>query len=74
MDSAKRFAIAFATTIIRDRSRLASCTKSSKIRRPRNENSIRVIDESGEGYFYPEAWFVRVNLPEIVEARLLATR
>lgn len=34
-------------------------------------NSIRVVDESGEDYVYPEAWFVRVDLPEIVEARLL---
>jgi hypothetical protein len=34
-------------------------------------NSIRVIDESGEDYLYPEAWFVRVALPETVEAQLL---
>jgi hypothetical protein len=34
-------------------------------------NSIRVIDESGEDYVYPATWFVRVNLPETVEAQLL---
>ena len=34
-------------------------------------SSIRVIDESGEDYLYPEAWFVRVDLPENVEAQLL---
>ena len=24
---------------------------------------VRVIDESGEDYLYPEAWFVRIDLP-----------
>jgi hypothetical protein len=33
-------------------------------------NYVRVIDESGEDYLYPKAWFVPVAVPEDVE-RLL---
>jgi hypothetical protein len=33
-------------------------------------NYTRVIDESGEDYLYPEAWFVPVSVPESVEALL----
>ena len=31
---------------------------------------IRVIDESGEDYLYPESYFVRVDLPAAVERTL----
>jgi hypothetical protein len=34
---------------------------------------LRVIDESGEDYLYPQGRFVRVDLPEEVRERLLAT-
>ncbi len=27
-------------------------------------NYVRIIDESGEDYLYPQAWFVRVAVPE----------
>jgi hypothetical protein len=30
-------------------------------------NQIRVIDESGEDYLYPEDYFVPVELPQAVE-------
>ncbi len=30
-------------------------------------NQIRVIDESGEDYLYPEEYFVPVRLPQAVE-------
>ncbi|MBV8519166.1 MAG: hypothetical protein JO197_17355 [Acidobacteria bacterium] len=33
-------------------------------------NFVRVIDESGEDYLYPEAWFVPVAVPETVEQLL----
>jgi hypothetical protein len=33
-------------------------------------NFIRVIDESGEDYLYPQSWFVSVALPETVEQLL----
>ena len=33
-------------------------------------NYMRVIDESGEDYLYPEAWFVSVAVPASVEDRL----
>ena len=37
-----------------------------------NESDIRVIDESGEDYLYPADWFVPIDVPEEVEASLLA--
>lgn len=33
-------------------------------------NYMRVIDESGEDYLYPRAWFVPVAVPENVEQLL----
>ncbi|MEO8383270.1 MAG: hypothetical protein ABI779_26675, partial [Acidobacteriota bacterium] len=33
-------------------------------------NYLRVIDESGEDYLYPKAWFVPVALPEGIEQLL----
>jgi len=34
---------------------------------------LRVIDESGEDYLYPQSRFVALDLPEEVRERLLAT-
>lgn len=34
-------------------------------------NCLRVIDESGEDYLYPQSRFVLVELPEDVQAKLL---
>ena len=31
---------------------------------------IRVVDESGEDYLYPQSWFVPVTVPENVEQLL----
>lgn len=33
-------------------------------------NFVRVIDESGEDYLYPQSWFVPVAVPEGVEQLL----
>ena len=33
-------------------------------------NFVRVIDESGEDYLYPQSWFVPVAVPESVEQLL----
>ena len=33
-------------------------------------NYMRVIDESGEDYLYPDSWFVPVSVPESVEQLL----
>jgi hypothetical protein len=33
---------------------------------------LRVVDESGEDYLYPEVRFVRVEFPKEVRSRLLA--
>ena len=34
---------------------------------------IRVVDESGEDYLYPESYFVRIQLPQEAEKALTAT-
>lgn len=34
-------------------------------------DSLRVVDESGEDYVYPSDWFMRIELPETIEARLV---
>ena len=36
----------------------------------RQHDLLRVIDESGEDYLYPHAYFVRVDLPKPVEQTL----
>jgi hypothetical protein len=33
---------------------------------------LRVIDESGEDYLYPENYFVDIKLPQTVEAAFMA--
>ena len=35
------------------------------------DGDIRIVDESGEDYLYPAAWFVAVEIPEAVQASLL---
>jgi hypothetical protein len=35
------------------------------------EGDIRVVDESGEDYLYPQDWFVAIEVPQAVEASLL---
>ena len=35
------------------------------------DGDIRVVDESGEDYLYPSAWFVEVKLPQTVQKSLL---
>ena len=35
------------------------------------DGDIRIVDESGEGYLYPSAWFVAVEIPKAVQASLL---
>jgi hypothetical protein len=37
------------------------------------EGDVRVIDESGEDYLYPEDWFVPIELPREVERSLVQT-
>ena len=34
-------------------------------------NQVRIIDESGEDYLYPESYFVPVNLPKSIENAVL---
>lgn len=35
------------------------------------DGDIRIVDESGEDYLYPNDWFVVVALPQAVETSLL---
>jgi hypothetical protein len=34
-------------------------------------NLIRVIDEEGEDYLYPEQWFLGIELPQSIEDALV---
>ena len=34
-------------------------------------NQIRVIDESGEDYLYPQEFFVVIDLPEAIEQQII---
>jgi hypothetical protein len=34
-------------------------------------NYLRIVDESGEDYLYPQTWFVPVELPRTVEEQLV---
>jgi len=35
------------------------------------DGDLRIVDESGEDYLYPAAWFVLVKLPQAVEESLM---
>jgi hypothetical protein len=35
------------------------------------EGDLRVVDESGEDYLYPAAWFVSLEVPRAVQESLL---
>jgi hypothetical protein len=39
-----------------------------------NVRQIRVVDESGEDYLYPENYFAAVRLPQAAERALLRAR
>jgi hypothetical protein len=34
---------------------------------------VRVVDESGEDYLYPESYFVSVRLPQLAQRAVLTT-
>ena len=38
--------------------------------RARTDGLLRVVDEDGEDYLYPEAWFVAVEVPKAVQQSL----
>jgi len=40
----------------------------------RREGDLRIVDESGEDYLYPAAWFVSVTLPRRVRGSVLRAR
>ena len=35
------------------------------------EGDVRVVDESGDDYLYPAAWFVPLDVPKAVQVSLL---
>ena len=60
--------------------RNGSCTASLELRKlyqvlpdedAVQENELRVIDESGEDYLFPAAWFCLAELPRAAEDALL---
>lgn len=41
-------------------------------KRASKDGYIRIVDESGEDYLYPESYFVRVRLPQKAEQAVAA--
>jgi hypothetical protein len=39
---------------------------------PARDGYVRVIDESGEDYLYPQDYFVAIDLPQAVQKALLS--
>jgi hypothetical protein len=37
------------------------------------DGDLRIVDESGGDYLYPKNWFVRITVPDAVEASLRRT-
>lgn len=35
------------------------------------DGDIRVVDESGEDYLYPSAWFAELKLPQAIQESLM---
>ena len=35
------------------------------------DGDIRVVDESGEDYLYPSAWFAELKLPQVIQESIL---
>jgi len=71
MDSAKHFAICVRNDGYQGTLETRKLYEVLEDPSAAKRNSIRVFDESGEDYVYPATWFVRVDLPETVEAQLL---
>ena len=42
-------------------------------RKASQDGYLRVIDESGEDYLYPESYFVAIKLPAAVQEAMLVT-
>jgi hypothetical protein len=41
-------------------------------RRAAEDQSVRIIDESGEDYLYDQSWFVPIKLPQAAKEAILA--
>ena len=41
--------------------------------RANRDGSLRIVDESGEDYLYPESYFILVRLPRRAQEALLVT-
>jgi hypothetical protein len=52
-------------------SRVAGIAKAIPDEAAASRHQLRVIDESGEDYLYPEEYFVSVQLPQSAEKAIL---
>jgi len=70
---AAREAVAFALYVAEDQGDLRRATVYRLIpdEDSRKEGLLRVVDDSGEDYLYPEEFFVPLPLPPSVAARLV---
>lgn len=35
------------------------------------DGDIRIVDESGEDYLYPSAWFAELKLPQVIQKSIM---
>ena len=55
-----------------ERNLLARSTRSFLIRGAAKDDSVRIVDESGEDYLYHKSHFLFVDFPRAVTKRILA--
>ena len=67
MSSAKQFAICISNGEYAGTLELRKVYEVLDDESAARRHYMRVIDESGEDYLYPQSWFVPVTVPESVE-------
>jgi hypothetical protein len=70
MSDAKRFAICIHNGEYAGTLELRKVYEVVEDASSEKRSYLRVIDESGEDYLYPQPWFVSVTVPENVEQLL----
>jgi hypothetical protein len=71
MDTAKHFAICVRNDGYEGALELRKLYEVIEDLGAEKRNYVRIVDESGEDYLYPQTWFVPVDLPRTVEEQLV---
>ena len=71
MEKEPKFAVCLQNTDYRASLELCKLYRLLPDKDAAQHGYLRIVDESGENYLYPENWFSPVELPQVVEAALL---